>query len=415
MQPRGRLDISLRRLIGAALPQFAGDADSLIREIGDLWGDADRTLVALSVRSAFDAALATLDWPTGSLILMSAINIADMAKIVTERGFRIVPLAVDPETLAPDPHTVIDTIERLRAEPGTPPIRALLLTHLFGSRIDLAPFAEIAARYGIQLWEDAAQAFAVETRDANGTCQLESTPHPAVDLSLTSFGLIKTHTTLGGGITVFRDTNWCRRAFSLTQTWPRQPENEFLRRGVLRGIALSVLTRPIPFTIVANGIALLGGDLDQLLSGATRGFSSGDLWPRIRRQPAFRLLKLLRDRLFHPEPNGAQRRANLADLYRTRLPPEVLIGRKARFPTTWVFPIQVPEPDHLQLQLAKKGFDATRRASRLVNLSAPPGMTPTSEIWLENLLYLPLHTHLSERHVRDIVREVAETLESPLD
>ena len=120
MQPRGRLDISLPQLLRAALPPGRGDRALLERDIAACWGDVDRTVVALSVRSAFDAALATLDWPHGSIVLMSAINIADMGRIVTERGFRLVPLAVDADTLAPDPQAVIETITRLRADPAAP-------------------------------------------------------------------------------------------------------------------------------------------------------------------------------------------------------------------------------------------------------------------------------------------------------
>lgn len=408
MQPRGRLDISLSDLFRALVPPGCVDRDSLIREIAALSGDADRTLVALSVRSAFDAALTALDWPAGSAVLMSSINIADMGRIVRAHGFRLIPADVDPETLAPDPAAVVDLIERHRSGDSSGPVRALCLTHLFGSRIDLAPFAEIAARYGLSLWEDAAQAWAVETTSDNGGRSLDSGLYPAVDLSLTSFGLIKTHTALGGSVARFRDSAWCARARQITATWPRQSETDFLLRGVVRGLGLSILTRPVSFSLVANLALCLGWNLDDLLSGATRGFAGGDLFQRIRRQPSLRLLALLRNRLSHPDASGSLRRAEVAERYRRELPAEVLVGRRAAFPTTWVFPIRVAAPATLQTALAQAGFDATQRASRLVYLTSVEGDTSEAADWLGELLYLPLHRDLRPAHVSTIAEIVRQ-------
>jgi perosamine synthetase len=416
MQPRGRLDISLPQLLRAALPAGRSDRALWERDIAACWGDVDRTVVALSVRSAFEAALATLDWPPGSIVLMSAINIADMGRIVTERGFRLVPLAVDADTLAPDPQTVIDTIARLRADPANPPIRALCLTHLFGSRIDLTPFVEIARRYEVQLWEDAAQAFApglpATAGQPGGASVLPVNARPAgVDLSLTSFGLIKTQTALGGGLASFRDVDWCERTRRLMDAWPRQSEREFLVRGVLRGIAFSLLTRPITFTLFANAARGLGFDLDDLLARTTRGFSSGRLLEQIRRQPSVALLDLLARRLTHPAPASSIARTRIAAEYRRRLPAEVLVGMKAVFPTVWVFPILVPNPETLRHALAAGGYDATCRASRLVALSASSGSPLDTHQWLNQLLYLPLQPQLKSRHLDHIAQLVRAHLD----
>ena len=417
MQPRGRLDISLPQLLRAALPPGRGDRALLERDIAACWGDVDRTVVALSVRSAFDAALATLDWPHGSIVLMSAINIADMGRIVTERGFRLVPLAVDADTLAPDPQAVIETITRLRADPAHPPIRALCLTHLFGSRIELTPFVEIARRYEMQLWEDAAQAFTpglpATAGQPGGASVLPVNVLPAgVDLSLTSFGLIKTQTALGGGVASFRDATWCDRTKRLLDTWPRQSEREFLVRGVLRGLTLALLTRPITFTLVANTARGLGFDLDDLLARTTRGFSSGRLREQIRRQPSAALLCLLAHRLTHPAPASSIARTRIAAEYRRRLQAEVLVGTKAEFPTVWVFPIRVPNPETLRRTLAAAGYDATCRASRLVALSASSGSPPDTHQWLNQLLYLPLQPQLKSRHLDHIAQLVRAHVDS---
>ncbi len=410
MQPRGRLDIAFSELLRAALPAGCVSPSDPALEVAKIWGEAERTLVALSVRSAFDAALASLDWPPGTIVLMSAINIADMGHIVTKRGFRLVPLAVDPDTLAPDPQHVVRTIQRLRTRPNSVPIGALCLAHLFGSRIDLSPFIDIARGSGLQLWEDAAQAFC--SLPMHPIDQPEGAPpREEADLSLTSFGLIKTLTALGGGIAHFRDVQWCERTKRLMESWPRQPEREFYARGVLRGLVLTLLTNPWAFTPFANLALCFGYDLDDILGGATRGFPSGDLFTRIRRQPATRLLALLRRRLQHPDLRGAHARARLAAEYRASLPREVLLGAKAPFPTTWVFPIRVPRPEQLRRCLSKAGYDAPRRASRLCHLQGDvPDSNPT-DTWLDELVFLPLHGRLTPRHIDETQRIVIRHLE----
>ena len=73
--------------------------------------------------------------------------------------------------------------------------KAILVAHLFGSRIDLHEIAAFADQHNLMLWEDCAQAY----------CGPHFRGHPASDVVMFSFGTIKTHTALGGGILVVRD------------------------------------------------------------------------------------------------------------------------------------------------------------------------------------------------------------------
>src|SRR5690606_12494843 len=60
-------------------------------------------IAARSVRSAFLALLRSIDAPVGSEIVMSAVNIENMADIVRSAGFKPRPVDIDLDTLSPTP------------------------------------------------------------------------------------------------------------------------------------------------------------------------------------------------------------------------------------------------------------------------------------------------------------------------
>jgi dTDP-4-amino-4,6-dideoxygalactose transaminase len=103
-----------------------------------------------------------------------------MARIVSEHQYVPVPVDVSVVTLSPD-------VEQIKIR-TTKRTRAILVAHLFGSRIKLDAISEIARANNLQLWEDVAQGF-------DG---VELHPDNLADISFYSFGMIKTRTALGG-------------------------------------------------------------------------------------------------------------------------------------------------------------------------------------------------------------------------
>ena len=186
-----------------------------------LWSDADDALACLSVRSGFDSLLGALALPHGSEILVSAVTIPDMVRIIREHGLVPVPVDVDIGSMAPK-------VERMRAG-VTPATRAVLVAHLCGGRFPVEPVAELASRHGLLLFEDCAQAFAGAGYRG----------HPAADVSMFSFGPIKTATSLGGALLRVRDRQLLRRMRSRQAAYPAQSRPYYLRR-LLKYAAMKV-------------------------------------------------------------------------------------------------------------------------------------------------------------------------------
>ncbi|MDB6129118.1 MAG: hypothetical protein JWM04_225 [Verrucomicrobiales bacterium] len=155
MIPRGRPDISYSEIF-KGLRLCAVDSQSrstCMHELGN------GTLACLSVRTGFDLVLAALNFAPGTEILVTDINIPDMFSIISAHGLTAVPVSVNKESL----HLSLD---RIRAA-MTPLTRAILITHLFGARMDTDEVVALAKEMKWVVIEDCAQAFTGNTFRGN--------------------------------------------------------------------------------------------------------------------------------------------------------------------------------------------------------------------------------------------------------
>ena len=190
---RKRIDIAWSDLAAGIFGSlFSRDPAVYEQAIEKAWPAGDRAIFpCLSVRSGWDLLLTALDLPAGSEVLMSAMTIPDMAGIAQAHGLVPVPLELDPALAAPTPETLRQAI--------TPRSRIVLIAHLFGNRIDLNPHIAIAREHNLLFIEDCAQAYAGP----------QFAGHREADVSMFSFGTIKTATALGGGVLHLRDRELC--------------------------------------------------------------------------------------------------------------------------------------------------------------------------------------------------------------
>src|SRR5579872_5330209 len=149
MLPRGTLAISWSDLAAAALYcVMPGDGEESSRHIEANWGP--NSVTCLSVRTGLDAILSELAFPPGSEILISAITIPHILEILAEHQLVAVPLDLDLDQLRVDAAAVRAAV--------TERTKAILVAHLFGSRMPLDEIIQIARAHGLALIEDCAQA-----------------------------------------------------------------------------------------------------------------------------------------------------------------------------------------------------------------------------------------------------------------
>ncbi|UHQ24622.1 DegT/DnrJ/EryC1/StrS family aminotransferase [Lysobacter sp. 5GHs7-4] len=375
MLPRQRPDIGWLDLVCAAAYTLRGGDPAAAQAAAEAGADAladdgRHSLVSLSVRSGFDRLLATLQLPPGSEVLVSAVTIRDMIAVIERHGLRAVPVDLHADTLSLDVAALAAAL--------TPRSRMLLVAHLFGSRMPLRAPLDFARQHGLLLVEDGAQAYTGDGWLGDAAC----------DVSLLSFGPIKTATALGGAVLRFADPGLCERVRAAQAHQPLQAGRAFAQR-VGKYALLKALTARIPYGLFCRACGWFGIDHDALINRSVRGFAGGELFQRIRQRPCAAQSRLLLRRLRgYPRARAAQR-AQRGERLLAALP-LARPGQAVAGSGHWVLPVLSADPPRLIAGLLARGFDATRGASSLYAVpgDAAPGAGDLRRV-MDAVVYLP--------------------------
>ena len=275
---------------------------------------------------------------------------------------------------------------------------------MFGGRFDLSPYVEFAQRHDLLLFEDCAQAF--EGRRYLG--------HEQADVSMFSFGPIKTATALGGGVLRVRDALLLERMRQVEAEYPVQSRWFFMQR-LLFYCLLTFLGGKIVFGLFVRMCRLLGRDLDALLNASISNFPGDQFFASLRQQPSLPLLRLLRRRITGFRENDLDLRAARGALLARDLPADRCPGASTTPHSFWIFPLQVDEPSTVITNLRNAGFDATSDNSlQPVEASVGhAGVDPvTARRLLERVIFLPLYAAMPESEVQRMTSVLLPLLES---
>lgn len=382
--PRKQLDIRWRDLVVAfyrcVFPVPRPVSEAMVRQS---FARGEPLHIAFSVRSCFDLCLQALALPRGSEIIMSALTIREMADIARKHGLVPVPLDLNLATLSPEISDFAAAI--------TPRTRALVLAHLFGSRISMDPFIHLAKRMGIFVFEDCAQAFTGP----------DYTGHPETDAAMFSFGSIKTATAMGGALLRLRSPQLLQIIGSIQDCYPVQSRREYFRE-VFTHLCVKTFTLPFLFGIFYRACAAMGKDFERVIS-AVRNLPEGEEdFSVIRKQPSSPLVSLLARRFRTFDSRQMAARAKIGAEFARSLPTSFFQpGQRAPFNSYWVFPVLAEAPERLAVALRRRGFDATAAGSALSVIESPPGAIGHGPKNLRDafrrLLYLPVYPEVPAR------------------
>lgn len=256
-------------------------------------------------------------------MIMSAINIPDMAYIVRHHDIKVVPLDVHLETCAPK----VEQLESLITEKTV----GILLAHLYGKWFDMNPFIEIAQRHNLYILEDCAEGFR----------GFQHLGHPETDVSLFSFGAIKYYTAFGGGMMKIKDVELYKKMNALQDSYPVQKSSTYVEKVLKLSMAYSLLNC-VP--IVKGGSFItknVGFNERDFVVKMLRGFPDG-LIQRMRHQPPVALLYMLYNRLTRFDMADFELSRIKGEYVSERLPDGVTqVGNKAEVNNYWLFPIVV--------------------------------------------------------------------------
>ena len=385
---RKRIDIRRRDLIWSAWQCLVakGSPHQYQQRLESCWPERDPVL-ALSVRTGFDALLSSVDWDHNDEVIFSGLTISDMPRIARHHGFKVVAADICHASLAPD----VSEISRLISKRT----RAVVIAHLFGTRAELDAIAELAQQRGILLIEDCAQAW------VGGSW----TGHHRATVSMFSFGPIKTNTALGGAVLQIRSPELRQRISKRLDQLPPQSNRSFLRR-IIKYAGLLFLSNRYVYGMSYRCLRRFGVDFDRRVSALARGFRSIDFFSSIRQRMSPAQTQLLIRRLTRFDESEIKRRVKTAIALRNLLGDQVdVLGPdcvkpgvmlEANTNSYWVFAIMSPNRDRLRKSLVEAGFDATHRCSMRPVIESCSSTLPGVTSIEQNVLFIPVEQGMDD-------------------
>ncbi|KAH7484372.1 UDP-4-amino-4-deoxy-L-arabinose--oxoglutarate aminotransferase [Phytophthora ramorum] len=357
--PRKKLDVTYRDIgagMAACLQLREHQRPGYEQKISNLWDPSGHAMITLSVRTGFDLLLQTLKFAPGTEVLCSAITIPDMLYVLRYHGLVPVPVDLDPETLAVDVEVLKKAV--------TQKTKMMLIAHIFGSRFPL----------------DEA---------------LEYTGESRADVSMFSFGTIKTATSFGGAIIHVKNSAVLDEMHRREKRYPCRTNLFFFKRLVKYGVLHGIST-PAVYGLFLHACRAVGADHDKVITSAIRGFSGGELVSLIQYRPSMALLGLMHRRLTcMDEQYVALRKSKSEQLANAikDLPNVSIPGHHAEKHYYWLFPVCVPSPEDVVNYMNKHGFDVTSGATQLAYVPSPLGHEHDpvhAKSIMTSLVYLPV-------------------------
>ncbi len=183
--------------------------ESFEREFAAVVG-ARHALAVSSATAGLHLSLEAVGVRPGDLVITSPYTFTATAEVARYLGAHPLFVDIDPASLNIDPERVEEALRlRRRARfPAKARIAALIPVHFAGLPCAMAALLEAARRHGVPIVEDAAHAFPVRARGADGALHFAGTLGSA---GVYSFYATKTITTGEGGMVVTEDERIARR------------------------------------------------------------------------------------------------------------------------------------------------------------------------------------------------------------
>lgn len=359
----------------------------------------EKLLTTLSVRTSWDLFLTAMDWPLGSEVIMTAVNIPEMVKIPRYHGLIPIPVEINFKELKA-------TAEDIEAK-ITPLTKCIMVSYLFGCEYDITEIIKVAKKHNLMVIEDSAESF-------HGP---QSTGHPDADLSLYSFGTIKINTSYGGCLTIVRNNDALyRKMKQIYETYPHTGNKLFVKKTVknifpLIGLNWKPLNKFGRYVLNQK----LGIDHREMMVSLIRGFPDEDgFLEKFRKQIPVAMMAMLLIRLKAFNLAEFEKKTqNLRDAQTMLVKGGVEVpGHETKNRNFWLYPFTTDEKETMFNKLQEKGIDVYKRSTQLKLVESPVGSKyeypEKTKAFFEKLLYLPLHHEVPRQDLMEMAREVIE-------
>jgi len=348
--PRKQLDFSfsdLLKAIGFTFNPFQ-KKENILTGLRKLWSK-DNTIISLSLRTTFDALLIHKNFKPESEVIVTGINIPDMTQIIHSHGLKIVPIDIDMESLQFDYNSILNSVCDKTV--------MIVVAHLFGTIMNIEKLFDLKkTRPDIFIFEDCAQAFSGLDNYLGDNRS---------DLSVFSFGSIKTASAIGCSIGTVKDIHLLKSVNKILSNYKIQKRSFFFIK-LTKYLFLKILSIPFIYGKFIKLCFILGLDFDKIIVSGVRGFNPKKILESIRIQPSTPQLEFLNYRLSRIRPDHLNNRIEAGKFVKNKLRNNCNVyGGKNQSHTYWLFPIMSNNKRELVKVLLDNGFDATFTSTQL--------------------------------------------------
>lgn len=399
MWVRTQLKIGFADLAAGYLASLRGLDRCSEAELAESYFGTNDTIAAYSVRSGLDLLLQAAKLAPGDEVIFTALNVKGMVKVVNEHGLVPVPVDLDFETMAAKKGALTRAI--------TPRSKVFVAAHLFGARMNFDEDFDLARRHKLLVVEDCAQAF-------NGKIYAG---HPAADVSMFSFGPIKTATALGGALIRVHDKELRARMRAIQGTYPIQSEEKH-RKRILQFMGLKLATSRLLLGLIYKYYRMRGRDYEDAIADKVRDVAPLKVKSNLQFQPSATMLHLLNRRLAKFDLSEIEKRAERGRYLTGKLKDIVRIPALANaHHDFWGFAMVVANPRDFIQVLRDKGFDAAT-LNRSQHISAPPDRPQqepvTAAAAMRGIVVLPCYPPMTDRDLDLMAMTIAGLSKKPV-
>lgn len=291
-------------------------------------------LVTYGARTALDLFFQAKNYPEDSEVLMTAISTEGMVETVRGRNYpgrnemKIVPVDIEWETMGPSLFNIKTRI--------TDKTVAIVLSYPYGIIYDIEKIASYCRQRGIDVIEDASEAFS----------GIPTAGSPHADLTLLSFGMLRHHSSFGGAVSVLRRNKEIhQKMLEIENSYPKERAFNYLTR-VLKAVRLMTLLNSDEnfFLNLARGLQQY-----KILNYVRK-----PIW-KLRQRVSLPCLRFLYSRLSNMDPvKDLEKYQKLQSLNLAGVTP----GFQAQRKTYSLFPVFFHEPKKAIFALWDRGIQA---------------------------------------------------------
>jgi len=287
--------------------------------------------------------------------------------------------------------------------------KLIILAYIYGVRYDIDDIIDFCKENNIQVIEDIAESYEGPKESGN----------PRADMSVFSFGSIKTDTAFGGGVAVIRNNpSLYNKMVEIHNTYPIQNRKIFIKKLIKLSLIINLIKSSCLNRVSRRIFNALNFDYKEYCVSMLRGFRAQDNFLHtFRIRPSIPLVYFLYYRLSHFNKQAFIDGNNRLLIAQKLLSDHGVIvpGHKTTGRNFWLFPIIVPDVEMCFKYLNSRGLDVYKGATQLKVIPAPKGFkehpAQQTQEFFNTLLYLPIDKQVPERDIRRICDETIEVIE----